>query len=104
VESDKYSVYIAPSADRKLASHIEFLARVSDIAAAHLYEDYEEALGFLEDNPEVCPLYVSQNPIDAQLRYKLFGKRYRIVFEIVGDNVYAYDIQDCRQDTEKNLI
>ena len=104
MESDKYSVYIAPSADRKLASHIEFLARVSENAAARLYEDYEEALGLLEDNPEACPFYVPLNPIDAQLRYKLFGKRYRIVFEIVGDNVYAYDIQDCRQDTDKNSI
>jgi len=104
VESDKYSVYIAPSADRKLASHIEFLTRISENAAARLYEDYEEALGFLEDNPEACPLYVPQNPIDAQLIYKLFGKRYRIVFEIVGDNVYAYDIQDCRQGADKNLI
>ena len=104
MEPDKYSVYIAPSADRRLASHIEFLARVSENAAALLYEDYEEALGFLEDNPEACQLYVPENPIDAQLRYKLFGKRYRIVFEIVGDNVYAYDIQDCRQDTDRNLI
>ena len=78
MESDKYNVQIAPSADRKLASHIEFLARVSENAAARLYKDYEETLGF--------------------------RKRYRIVSEIVGDNVYAYDIQDCRQDTDNNLI
>jgi hypothetical protein len=25
-------------------------------------------------------------------------------FEIVNDNVYVYDIQDCRQDTDKNLL
>jgi hypothetical protein len=42
--------------------------------------------------------------IDAQLRYKLFGKRYRIVLEIVGNAVYVYDIQDCRQDVDKNII
>ena len=43
-------------------------------------------------------------PIDVQLRYRLFGKRYRIVFEIVGNSVYIYDIQDCRQDSDKNLM
>ena len=48
MESDKYSVFIDPSADRRLASHIEFLARVSEKAAVHLYKAYEEALGFLE--------------------------------------------------------
>ena len=104
MESDKYSVFIDPSADRRLASHIEFLARVSENAAMHLYKSYEEALGFLEDSPEICPLYIPQKPINAQLRYKLFGKRYRIVFEIVENNIYAYDIQDCRQDIDKNLI
>ena len=104
MESDKYSVLIDPSAGRRLASHIEFLARVSESAAVHLYKAYEEALGFLEDTPEICPLYVPQKSIDAQLRYKLFGKRYRIVFEIVENYVYAYDIQDCRQDTDKDLI
>ena len=43
-------------------------------------------------------------PIDVQLRYRLFRKRYRIVFEIVGNSVYIYDIQDCRQDSDKNLL
>ena len=32
------------------------------------------------------------------------GKRYRAVFEIIDNNVYVYDIQDCRQDTDKSLV
>jgi hypothetical protein len=104
MESKKHSVFVEPSADRRLAAHVEFLARVSEKAAVRLYKAYEESLRFLEDNPQSCPLYIPQMPIEAELRYKLFGKRYRIVFEIVGSAVYAYDIQDCRQDIDKNLI
>jgi hypothetical protein len=43
--------------------------------------------------------------LDIELRYKLFGgNRYRIVFEVAKSDVYVYDIQDCRQDTDKNLL
>jgi hypothetical protein len=104
VESKKYGVFIEPSAHQRLAAHIEFLARVSENAAVRLYKAYEESLRFLESTPQSCPFYIPQTPIDAELRYKLFSKRYRIVFEIVGSMVYAYDIQDCRQDVKKNLI
>jgi len=104
VEPEKYQVLVDPSADRRFAYHIEFLSRVSESAAVRLYGAYEEALGFLEDSPEICPHYTPYTPIEAKLRYKLFGKRYRLVFEIIGTAVYVYDIQDCRQNTDKNLI
>jgi hypothetical protein len=104
VESENYRVFVEPSADRRLAAHVEFLARVNENAAVRLYKAYEESLRFLENSPKSCPLYIPQEPIETELRYKLFGKRYRIVFEIVGSTVYAYDIQDCRQGIDKNLI
>jgi len=104
VEHEKHKVFIEPEADRRLAGHIEFLARVSESAAYRILEAYEEALAFLESSPEICPIYSSGNQVDAQLRYKLFGKRYRIVFEIVDNSVYVYDIQDCRQSAERNLL
>jgi hypothetical protein len=55
--SKKYNVYIDPEADRKMAAHLEFLARVSETAAMRLYEEYRGALKFLEDNAPSCPLY-----------------------------------------------
>ena len=102
--SKEYSVFIEPSADERLASHIEFLARVNNDAAVKLFLEFEDALGILRDYPEICPLYMHNMPVDAILRYKLFGKRYRIVFEIVDNAVFVYDIQDCLQDTDKNLV
>jgi len=100
----KYKVFIDPQADRKLAMHIEFLARVSETAAVRLYNEYEESLDFLKHSPTSCPPYIPQKPIDTKLKYKLFGKRYRIVFEIIDNTVYVYDIQDCRQDINKNFV
>jgi hypothetical protein len=104
MDSEKYCVLVEPSADRRLSAHIEFLARVSENAAVRLYEAYRESIHFIENNPQSCPPYFPQTPIDAELRYKLFSKRYRLVFEILGNRVYVYDVQDCRQDGDKNLV
>jgi len=104
MDDSVYTVVVKPTALRRLASHIEFLARVSEEAAASLFEEYDEAIVFLENSPESCPPYILKIPIDANLRYKLFWKRYRIIFEVIGNTVYVYDIQDCRQDTDKNLV
>ncbi|MCL2048212.1 MAG: type II toxin-antitoxin system RelE/ParE family toxin [Defluviitaleaceae bacterium] len=100
----RYHVLVDPKADMKLFRHIEFLARVSEAAAEKLYTFYENALNELSELPTICPRYYSQKPIDYELYCKPFGKRYRIVFEIIDDNVYIYDIQDCRQDTDKNYV
>lgn len=104
MEPDKKQVLVEPSANNRLAEHIEFLARVSEQAAVRLYSTYEKALLFLENHAESCPPYAPDTPIDAQLRYKLFDSRYRIVFEIIGNAVYVYDIQDCRQNSDKNIL
>ena len=104
MESKKYHVLVDPLADQKFTLHLEFLARVSEAAAIRLYESREKALDFLEESPESCPLYVSEKPTGIALRCKIFGVRYRIVFTIDEQMVYVYDIQDCRQDSDKNLV
>lgn len=100
----KYLVRVAGSAYDRMYSHVEFLARVSVTAAERLYSELESALAFLEYSPKSCPIYTPKISIDAELRYKLFSKRYSCIFEIVDNAVYVYDIQDCRQDIDKNLL
>lgn len=100
----KFFVRVSDAAYDRMYTHVEFLARVSVPAAERLYSELEEALAFLEVSPKSCPIYIPQKPIDTELRYKLFSGRYRCVFEIIGDAVYVYDIQDCRQDTDKRLL
>lgn len=100
MEHNTYFIFVLPLAERKFVTYLEFLALVSESAVMRMQQAYHEALDFIERYPESCPLY-SHNP---RYRYKLFGGRYRIVFEIVGQAVYAYDIQDCREDIDKSLI
>ena len=104
MECKNYDVLVDPQADEKFNSHLEFLARVSEVAAVRLNAEREKALDFLEETPESCPIYLPDKPTDVKLRYKLFGGRYRIVFTIDEQMVYVYDIQDCRQDIDKNIV
>jgi len=99
-----FSVHIDAAANDKMRGHFRFLAQVSPPAAKRLRQQLNEAINFLKDSPKSCPPYLFAKAIDAELRYYLFGKRYRIVFEIDGSDVFIYDIQDCRQDTGKSLV
>jgi hypothetical protein len=104
MHENEFIVHVDSAAYDKMYEHFRFLARVSVSAAERLYLAYEEALCFLGQSPEICPRYIVQKKTDADLRYKLLAKRYRIVFEIIGNTVYVYDIQDCRQDADKSLV
>jgi len=98
----RYNVVIDLSALERLENHVDFLRRVSASAAVKLADEFNECLNTLLENPGIYPRYESE--INADLRYKLFLKRYRIVFEIIENDVYIYDVQDCRQDMDKNLL
>jgi hypothetical protein len=100
----KYNVKVDYGANDRMYDHIRFLTNVSIEAADNLYDSLVESINELETNPGICPLYTSWYRTDIKLHYKMCGKRYRIVFEIIVNEVYVYDIQDCRQDIDKNLI
>ena len=104
MSQSKYTVKVDILAKYKMSNHARFLANVSIPAAKRLRNAYNTALKSLRSNPQRCPLYVSSIDIEEELRYLLFSGRYRIVFEIVDKYVYVYDVQDCRQDDDKNLI
>jgi hypothetical protein len=99
-----YSVHVDSAAYEKMYRHLRFLSRVSDKAAERLYNELNEAIMTLRSDPGSYPIYMQKRPSDIELRYKLCGKRYRIVFEIIANQVFVYDIQDCRQDTDKSLV
>ena len=97
-----YSVHILSKANAKFEGHIEFLAQVSESAAEKLYDAFYNSQRKLSENPYLYPKY--ENKAGFNLKYTIFSKRYRIVFEIIGNEVYIHDIQDCRQNTNQNLI
>ena len=100
----EYSVRVDIAAKSKMGKHARFLAKISVPAAQRLRNAYYSALKSLEQNPQRCPQYKPNSYIDEELRYLLFSGRYRIVFEIVDKTVYVYDVQDARQDDDKNLL
>jgi len=99
----KYFVSVDSAAESRMMEHLAFVDNVSEAAGDRLYIEYMDSLGFLSRVPESCPLYRLVQSEEV-LRFKLFGKRYRIVFRIEGTNVYVHDIQDCREDIDKSLV
>ena len=104
MDNKKFHVHVDAPALEKFALHLEFLANVSEQSAIKLYASYKESLSILETFPRACPTYASKLYPKREFRHRIFSKRFRIVFEILGDAVYIFDIQDCRQDYDKNLI
>ena len=100
----EYTVSVDANAKDKMVKHTKFLAQVSVPAAQRLRDAYYSALKSLEVNPQRCPHYQSSVFIENELRFLIFSKRYRIVFEVVDNLVFVYDVQDARQDVDKNLI
>ena len=84
----EYAVHVDSAASHQMFVHVRFLAQVSVSAAERLYDALEKAIDSLKHNPTICPPYTTKFPTDAELRYKLCAKRYRIVFEIIGKAVY----------------
>jgi mRNA-degrading endonuclease RelE of RelBE toxin-antitoxin system len=80
------------------------LARVSVNAAKKLLDGFLEDIKNLRSTPFRYPVYNHPYLTPGKYRYILSGKRYRIIYQIVDNQVFVDDIQDCRQDVDKNLI
>ena len=97
-----YTVIIDPSAGDHMSEHIEFLARVNADAANRLADDLLSDIRSLSSLLYRNPMYNRPYLPVNKYRYILSCKRYRIVYQIDDGFVYIDDIQDCRQDTDKN--
>jgi len=99
-----YKVVIAPAASDRMAEHFEFLARVSEEAANNLLEKLIDDINSLQTLPFRNPVFDRPFVTPQKYRYMLSNKRYRIVYQVMDDTVFVDDIQDCRQDNDKNLV
>jgi mRNA-degrading endonuclease RelE of RelBE toxin-antitoxin system len=84
--------------------HFLFLAQVSETAAHNLLNRLIKDIQSLEYMPNGNPYFLRPYLEQGKYRYKLSCRRYRIVYQIIKDCVFVEDIQDCRQDDEKNLV
>lgn len=93
-----YQIIIASDANDKMYAHFEFLARVSVNAANKLLYGLLKDIRNLRTDPFRYPLYNRPYLPTGKYRYMLSNKRYRIVYQIIGNQVFVDDIQDCRQE------
>ena len=100
----KYRILVSPSVNDRMYDHFLFLAQVSENAARNLLErlitDIQSLEYLPQSNPHLDRPYLEQ----GKYRYKLSYRRYRIVYQVVKDCIFVEDIQDCRQNDEKNLV
>ena len=94
----KYDVSVSDAALAMLDSHIDFLARVSVSAATALMDEILDDIASLSENPQRFPAYESEFIPENRYRRMLSVRRYLILYEIDGSNVFVDYIVDCRQD------
>jgi len=99
-----YKVIVAPAANDRMAEHFEFLARVSESAANKLLDGLLDDIESLQKMPFRNPIYDRPYVPPLKYRYMVSNKRYRIVYQIVNDTVFVDDIQDCRQNDDRDLL
>ena len=101
---DKYQVSVSPAANDRMHDHFLFLARVNENAARGLLSKLVKDIESLELTPHANPYFDRPYLEQGKYRYKLSHRRYRIVYQIIKDCVFIEDIQDCRQDDDKNVL
>ena len=105
MDNEKYHVEVSRASSRKFSAHVAFLARVHNAAAWRLHNEILTDIRSLEGHPSRYPKCESKGFPDRDLHQKSSSKRYQIVFAIQESEklVTVVDIQDCRQDSDKNL-
>ena len=99
-----YQVIVSSEANDRLYEHFEFLARVNVHAANNLLNGLLIDIRKLQTDPFRFPVYNRPYLPAGKYHYILSNKRYRIVYQINGNQVYVDDIQDCRQDDDKSVL
>ena len=106
MDHTEYQVKVSRPSARKVAAHVSFLARVSQPAALRLHDEIFADIRSLKDHPSSYMRYESKRFPDRVLHRKISAKRYLLVFSVDESKkiVTVVDIQDCRQDVDKNFV
>ncbi|MBP7332156.1 MAG: type II toxin-antitoxin system RelE/ParE family toxin [Firmicutes bacterium] len=99
-----YQVIISSGANDRMFDHFESLARVNVDAANRLLDGLLKDIRNLRTNPFRYPAYNRPYLPVGKYHYILSNKRYRIVYQVNGNQVFVDDIQDCRQGDDKSVL
>ena len=94
----KYEVIISDRAMTMLATHVRFLAQVSNNAAVKLRDELISEMKELERMPESYSWLNNKYLPANKYRKKLVCKRYLLIYQIIDHTVYVDYVVDCRQD------
>jgi len=97
-DDNKYRVVIQAPAVEMLLHHTRFLAKVSEAAAKKLADEFTKQAKTLETMPERCPWLIDQLIPEHKYRKLIFAKRYMLIFQVIGNDVYVDAMVDCRQE------
>jgi len=91
-----YWVHVSPAALQDLRLILDRLQARSLTGTDHWIDAYQAALVTLQENPERIALAPEATKLGIALRQLLFktrkGRFYRLVYEIIGDEVRIYRI------------
>ncbi len=94
----KCTVIVSDEAAQMLVSHAYFLAQVSEKAALDLVAEFSAKAKSLEEFPGRNPWLSDPLVPEGKYRKFLVAKRYLLIYQVKGDNVYVDAVVDCRQD------
>ena len=99
-----FTVKIMPPARKRMSEHFMFLARVNVVAAEKLLQTLLADMRSLEYLPNRHPFYQRPGLTPNTYRFMISAKRYRLVYRVTNNIVFIDDIQDCRQENDKNIV
>ena len=94
----EYKVSVSDAALAMLDAHVAFLARVSASAATKMMDEILDDMASLSRNPQRFPAYENSFIPYGRYRRMLSARRYLVLYEIDGTDVFVDYIVDCRQD------
>lgn len=93
----QYTVYISPRADAMMQEHAIYLAQASITAAGRLLNEYASKVAGLDHMPTRYTRLEDPYIPAGKYRKLLLCKRYLVLFQIKGSDVYVDYVVDCRQ-------
>ncbi|WP_312158937.1 hypothetical protein [Oscillibacter sp.] len=98
----EYQIVFAKRVDQMLLRHVEFLSHVSVPAAKRFYQEFEDILHRMEENPYQFPSEEDLNLSEGQYRKALFAKWYKALFMVEGELVYLDAVVDGRMEVKRS--
>ncbi|WP_313341043.1 type II toxin-antitoxin system RelE/ParE family toxin [Sedimentibacter sp.] len=93
-----YKVIISSGVVYMLTAHSRFIANVSENAAIQFIEEFYNKTKSLEKFPERNPFIIDPMIPDGKYRKLVIFKRYLLIYQVKGEDVYVDALLDCRQD------